>query len=260
MTSSVKVWLIGGTSDSRTVAQVLSDRQIPWIATVVSSRAQRLYNNLPGEIHAGPLTADALPRWIREHRITHIVDGSHPFAVEISSLAIASTLPYLRYERPAVDLAPLVETHPNIVAVSSWDKLFAEALFQTQPRILLTTGLKSLQQVVPILQQADWWARVLPTSQELAIALGFPRNRLILQRPPVSAAAEKEQWRSLGINTVLTKASGAAGGLPEKIAAAIALQTRLLILQRPCLPYPHQVHNDEGLSNHLDAWFGRKVC
>ncbi|MEM6502919.1 MAG: precorrin-6A reductase [Cyanobacteria bacterium P01_C01_bin.89] len=260
MTSSVKVWLIGGTSDSRTVAQILSDRHIPWIATVVSPRAQRLYKNLPGEIHAGPLTADALPHWLREHHITHIVDGSHPFAVEISSLAIATPLPYLRYERPAVDLAPIVETHPNIVAVSTWDRLFAEALSRIQPRILLTTGLKSLQQVVPILHRAQWWARVLPSSQESAITLGFPRNRLILQRPPVSVAAEKDQWQSLGINTVLTKASGSAGGLPEKIAAAIALQTRLLILQRPHLSYPHQVQSGDGLSNHLDAWFGKKVC
>ncbi len=258
MPHAASVWLIGGSSDSRRVAQILSDRLVPWIATVVSPRAQRLYKNLPDFPHnsyAGSLTPDTLPRWLTDHRITHIIDASHPFAVEISSLAIATALPYLRYERPAVNLAPIIEKHPNIIAISTWDQLFAQALAQEQQRILLTTGLKSLDRVIPLLHRAQWWARVLPSSRNPAIALGFPRNSLILQHPPVDAATERHQWKTLEIDTVLTKASGQAGGLPEKIAAAIALQTRLLILQRPVLPYPHQVHSDEGLLNHLSAWF-----
>ena len=62
---------------------------------------------------------------------------------------------------------------------------------------------------------------------------------------------EKKLWQRLGINTVLTKASGQAGGLPQKIAAAIALQTRLLILQRPHLDYPHCTDHLENILQWL---------
>ncbi|MEM9771486.1 MAG: precorrin-6A reductase [Cyanobacteria bacterium P01_D01_bin.73] len=257
MAESQRVWLIGGTSDSRAVARLLSDRQIPWIATVVSPRAQRLYKNLPGKIYAGPLTSETLPDWLEQHRITHIIDASHPFAVEVSTMAISTCRPYLRYERPAVDLVPITAKHPNIIAVNSWEDLFAQALHpmraRQQPRILLTTGLKSLHRAIPLWHQAQWWARILPSSEAAAIALGFPRDRLLPQLPPKDIATEQGQWRALNIDTVLTKASGEAGKLPQKIAAAIAQQTRLLILRRPLMSYPQQVRSIEELSDHLNA-------
>ena len=142
MVLSVKVWLIGGTSDSREIAKVLSDRQISWVATVVTNRAQRLYHNLPGTVHVGSLMAEDLPGWLEHHGITHIVDASHPFATEISRLAIATSLPYLRYERPALDLIPIVQQNPNIATFQTWEHLFRAALQHNHPRILLTTGLK----------------------------------------------------------------------------------------------------------------------
>ena len=254
--SPLRIWLIGGTSDSRAIAQLLSQRPYPWIVSVVTERAQRLYaplfGNL-GDIHRGPLTLDSLPRWLIRHRITHIIDASHPFAVEISQLAIATGLPYLRYERPAIDLAPITRRHRNIIPVLSWEQLFNQAL-QTPdpPRILLTTGIKSLQRTIPLWTKAQWWARILPDSREAAIALGFPENRLILQRPAPGVSEEQALWQTLTINTVLTKASGQAGGLPQKIEAAIALQTRLLILQRPALTYPQQATSLNDVSQWLD--------
>lgn len=246
-----KVWLIGGTSDSRRIAEVLSDRQLPWIATVVTGRAQRLYQTLPGAVHVGSLTPTDLPGWLEHHGIARIVDASHPFATEISRLAIATGLPYLRYERPAVDLIPIAQRHPNVTLFQTWDSLFTQALHHHTPKILLTTGLKSLHRVIPVWDRAQWWARILPSSREAAIALGFPRDRLLLQRPPTDADGETELWQTLGINTVLTKASGEAGGLPQKISAAIALQTRLLILERPSLDYPHRTDHLEDILQWL---------
>ncbi len=252
----LRIWLIGGTSDSRQVAQLLSDRHIPWIATVVTPTARRLYQNLSGTgtIHVGKLTPERLPQWLRDQHITHILDASHPFATAISHQAIATGLPYLRYERPAIDLAPLTAQHPNLITVPTWDDLFSQALqVQHTPKILLTTGLKTLDRAIPLLSQAHWWARILPRSRDAAIALGFPADHLLLERAPKTALPEQHLWETLGIDTVLTKASGHAGGLPQKIEAAIALNTRLLIIQRPALPYPQQTHHLQQILDWLST-------
>ena len=51
---------------------------------------------------------------------------------------------------------------------------------------------------------------------------------------------EKSLWQGLAVDTVVTKASGAPGGLPAKLAAAQALGVRLLVIDRPLLVYPRQ--------------------
>ncbi|WP_245555435.1 precorrin-6A/cobalt-precorrin-6A reductase [Baaleninema simplex] len=49
------IWLIGGTSESRSIALQLSQQGCSWVATVVTPSAVRLYQGLPGQIHFGRL-------------------------------------------------------------------------------------------------------------------------------------------------------------------------------------------------------------
>lgn len=229
------IWLIGGTSESRAIAQTLSAAHIPWVATVVTPRAVQLYRGLPGSVQVGPLTPAAVPEFLQTHSIQAIVDASHPFAVEISQLAIATGLPYLRFERPELAIAPPAQVVPNLNSVLQPQHL-------SQRRVLLTLGVKALPHFRSWHRQATLWARILPTesAKAQAIQAGFPGERLLPLRPPVTLEQERQLWQHLQVDTVITKASGVAGGIAVKQAIARELGTSLIVIARPPIQYPRQ--------------------
>ena len=173
---------------------------------------------------------------VQQHRICAIVDASHPFATEISNQAMALGLPYLRFERQACALEPPAESVPDLATL-------LQPQYLENRRVLLTVGIKALQQFQSWQQRAHLWARILPTAQAQAIQIGFEPEQLICDRSPTDAPAEQTLWQQLGVDTVVTKASGGPGGVPIKLAAAKALGVRLLVIARPKLVYPQQTHD-----------------
>ena len=230
------IWLIGGTSESRAIAQRLTQQGLPWLVTVVSPTAARLYQGLPGQVKPGALDLAGMQSLIRQHSLRAIVDASHPFATEISQRAMATGLPYLRFERQAIPLEPPAESVPDL------DTLLQPTYLENS-RVLLTLGIKALHQFQPWQQRTRFWARILPTAKAQAIQVGFAPEQLICDRSPTDALAEQALWQKLGVDTVVTKASGGPGGVPIKLAAAQALGVRLLVIARPALAYPQQTHD-----------------
>jgi precorrin-6A/cobalt-precorrin-6A reductase len=110
-------------------------------------------------------------------------------------------------------------------------------------RVLLTLGVKALPRFQPWHQRACLWARILSSAEAQALQAGFQKERLVCDRPGTDIAAEKALWQRLGVDTVVTKASGAPGGMPLKLAVAQALGVRLLVIARPALAYPQQTHD-----------------
>ncbi|WP_017662073.1 cobalt-precorrin-6A reductase [Baaleninema simplex] len=230
------IWLIGGTSESRSIAQRLSQQGCSWVATVVTPSAVRLYQGLPGQVQVGALDAESVRGAIAKYGIRAIVDASHPFATEISHLAMSTGLPYLRFEREDYPLEPPAESLPDL-----------EALFQPQylenRRVLLTLGVKALPRFRPWQQRSRLWARILPTAEAQALQAGFSKEQLICDRPGTDIAAERALWQRLQVDTVVTKASGAPGGVPVKLAVARTLGVRLLVVDRPSLAYLQQTQD-----------------
>ncbi len=225
------IWLVGGTSESRTIARRLSARQLPWVATVASDRACRLYTGLPGRIRTGRLTRATIGQFLAGERIRAIVDASHPFAVEISQLAAATGLPYLRFERSPVPARPPAVLLPDLEA------LLAPEYLENRT-VLLLLGVKALPRFRNWHDRTELWARILPESQAQALAAGFPGERLILETPPVSPQKERSLWQKLGVQAVATKASGRAGGFATKLAVARELAVPLLTIARPVVDCP----------------------
>lgn len=232
------LWLIGGTSDSRTLAQALDRAGLPWIATVVNPAAARLYDGLNGVVRSGAFAPADLMPWLADRAIRGIIDASHPFATEISQQAIAAaalrSIPYLRFERPAIPLESPALRLPNLAAALC-DRFLRDRL------VLFTLGVKALPQILPWRDRvAALWVRVLPESVAQAIALGFDRSEVIGQRLPVDPTQERADWQNRAIEVVVTKAAGAAGGLDLKQALAKELGVQLLVIDRPSIVYPAQ--------------------
>ncbi|PIK95715.1 cobalt-precorrin-6A reductase [Synechococcus sp. 60AY4M2] len=227
--------LIGGTSESRSLAHVLSHEGIPWIATVTTEGGRRLYRDLPGQVVVTRFSPPSLAQFLQEHGIRVLVDASHPFAQEISQLAMQVTaqlgIPYLRYERPPVALDPWVQVAPD------WQAVLTDGVLAGR-RVLLTVGVKALPLFGPWQDRCQLWARVLPESVPQAVQAGIPAERVIGMRLPLSFEQELRLWQSLDPQVVISKESGEAGGLAVKQAVAKTLGIPLWVIRRPPLRYP----------------------
>nr|WP_228024999.1 precorrin-6A/cobalt-precorrin-6A reductase [cf. Phormidesmis sp. LEGE 11477] len=101
--------MIGGTSESAAVARALFDADVPYVVTVTTEAARQLYPSA-ANVWVGQLSANSIAAFIQRWQVKCILDASHPFASEISRLAIAianqsAELPgaaYLRYERTEI--------------------------------------------------------------------------------------------------------------------------------------------------------------
>ncbi|WP_071517711.1 cobalt-precorrin-6A reductase [Geitlerinema sp. PCC 9228] len=247
------LWLIGGTSESRDVAGVLSELGCHWVVTVTTPSAAKLYQNLTGEVRVGKMTPEKISQLIAEYPIQGIVDASHPFATEISQSAIATQLPYLRFERPQIPMrSPPTTVFANVEEIVQW---MDKRNFQNR-RILLTLGVKALPYFIPWQPYCQIWARILPSesSREQAIAAGFHPEKLILQRTPAAKEPERQLWQKLNIDTVITKASGQAGGFDVKQAVALEMGIDLWAIQRPNINYPQQTSNLSQLRSFCQSF------
>ena len=243
-----KVWLIGGTSDSATIANILAESKIPLVITVTTKTAQTLYKYLDkynAEIIVGCMNTAQMRFFCQQYQIKRVIDASHPYATEVSHQAIAVTnqldIPYLRYERSHYQPATEKNDKTQVIELESFEHLLTRD-YLTEQRVLLTVGCKALPQFRSWQNRATLFARVLPhiKSLETAIAAGFTSDRLIAIRPPISLATETALWQQWSISLVVTKASGKAGGEDIKRQVAASLGIPLIIITRPQINYPNQ--------------------
>ncbi|MEQ9368714.1 MAG: precorrin-6A/cobalt-precorrin-6A reductase [Coleofasciculus chthonoplastes F3-SA18-01] len=106
--SQRRLWLIGGTSESVQLAEAIASVDLPYLVTVTTAAAKSLYPQTPNlQIQVGRLNGKQIEQLCQQQPITAILDASHPYAVEISRIAIATAqrfqIPYLRFERPRVE-------------------------------------------------------------------------------------------------------------------------------------------------------------
>jgi precorrin-6A/cobalt-precorrin-6A reductase len=254
-----RLWVIGGTQESAKLALELAHVQLPCIISVTTEAARSLYPLLSSNqsLWIGKLTIEHLPAFLQNQQIAAILDASHPFAVEISRLAIAAAqeynIPYLRYERPVATAEgergeqegegerqkQMGLTAGGIERFESVEELLVSERLLGQ-RVLLTIGYRPLALFRSWQERAILFARILPslTALEAALEAGFTSDRLIALRPPVSGELERGLWQQWRISLVVTKASGVVGGEDIKRQVAAELGVPLVIIDRPPVSYP----------------------
>lgn len=235
------IWTIGGTQESAAFVRSLVAAHLACIVTVTTESARSLYPNHPlVQIWVGRLQPETLPDFLQTHSIRCVVDASHPFAVEVSRMAIDAAknyqLPYLRYERESIDSGG--------IHFSSFDTLLNSDRLLRE-RVLLTIGYRPLALFQPWQTRSTLFARILPSqvALEAAFNAGFTPDRLIALRPPISIDLERALWQQWQISLVITKASGSAGGEDTKQQLAHELGISLVVVDRPSIQYPQQTQD-----------------
>lgn len=253
----LRIFLLGGTSESRAAAQALDGLGIPVVASVTADDARRLYAGLRHvEARAGPLPREALRQALLETGASAVVDATHPFATSISRTAVQVSLelgiPYVRVER---DELPDEASSAFVVVHASEDALWSSGVLRGR-RVLLTIGTKGLAAWGARSGEATFYVRVMDRASSVARALaaGFPPERVIPMDPPVPEADERALWRRLEVEAVVAKASGPPGGEDVKRRVASSLGVPLHLLRRPAIGYPALVRTVPELL----AWIGAR--
>lgn len=230
------ILVLAGTKDGRIIAERLSEKGFRIIATTVTPHGNKFSEGI--KVQVGALDITKLSAMIERKDIKLIIDATHPFAKEISEMAIEVCqklkVPYLRYERKS-----FIDNTENII----WARDFNEAAIKLKKfdRIFLATGSKNLDIFLPLKAQGKKvFARVLPTSNVVKKCedLGFSVDEIIAMQGPFSCEMNISLFRQTRCDIVVTKESGKVGGLKEKIQAAKKLDIPIMVIKRPKIEYP----------------------
>ena len=230
----MNILLFGGTAEGRELAQWLLDQHIPALVCVATEYGETLLP--PGvEAHVGRLDRAEMEQLMASRPFTHVVDATHPYAVEVTAnikaAAEAAGLPRLRLVRVSDGEDGCHKAEDMATA--------AYMLEQLPGNVLLTTGSKELDAFAKPGLAERCYPRVLPMADSLdrCLKLGFPPKNIICMQGPFSKDFSKELnvalLRQYRIKTLVTKDTGGYGGFREKAEAAHEAGAALLVVGRP---------------------------
>ncbi len=232
------VLLLSGVSEGPVLARALRAAGFDIVATVTQAAArEHLFGHMQGiaRVEVRGFTEPSLSDFLAQGEADFVLDATHPFAVRITQIASAVCArlgtPYVRYQRP--DWEPPAGT---MYAAS-----YAEAaarLSALGARIMLTIGAKQLKHFAHLHDQLRLFARILPSlvSLQQALDAGFTQTNILALRPPFSQAFNQSMLREYVVDVLVTKASGVAGGVVDKVVPAHELGITTLMIRRPELP------------------------
>lgn len=224
-----RVLIFGGTTEGRALSHRLADLGAAVTVCVATAYGKEEQGERSGvTVLTGRKDAAEMAALLEGYDLC--IDATHPYAQEASrnirSACGASNTPYRRLLRGASEAAGAVYVGSAAEA--------AAYLADKAGNVLLTTGSKELS-AFAILDTARLYPRVLPSHEGLAAceAAGIPHRNIIAMQGPFSRALNEAILRQYGVAWLVTKDGGAAGGFPEKAAAAEATGATLLVLRRP---------------------------
>lgn len=171
---------------------------------------------------------EGLARYLRDHRMTHVIDATHPFAARISLNALdacrATGTPLLSLERPAWRARP-GDDWRHVADIPA----AVLALPETGARVFLAIGRQNLAGFAA--RRNHYLLRLVDPPE----ALPLPDAHVVIARGPFEAAADQALMQAHGITHLVAKNAGGTGA-SAKLDAARALHLPVVMIDRPALP------------------------
>ena len=260
-----KIWIFGGTTEGRLLAEYCSREKIEAWVSVASEYGEELLQeelmesgnagnpdlnhntclakkNLKTvqassviKVLRGRMDRYQMEEFIRNQGIHLVIDATHPHARLVSEEIQEAC------GRTGVRLERCLRAEGEQKKARDWvevDSIQEAVLFLSSVSgvIFATTGSKELEALCQIPDyQKRVYARVLPTSNVLKKCekLGITGSHLIAMQGPFSTEMNTLFLRQTKAEWLLTKDSGRAGGFQEKVEAARENGTRVVVIRRP---------------------------
>lgn len=220
----MKVLILGGTSDARKMAEQLHTTGIALVYSLVGMvRTQAVAYPV---VNGGFSQFGGLANYIRQQKISSVIDATHPYALKMTMTAQQVTkdlaLPYWRFQRPAWQPSE----HQHWRYFDTMAELFAQ--LKGYQRIFLSAGqineklllqLSNTEQI--LLRTAVKPSFILPTNITWIKAIG-----------PFSEHDERALFRRYQPQVLVTKNSGGDATI-AKLIVAHQMEIPVYMLNRP---------------------------
>lgn len=231
----IMILLLGGTKETASIAEGLAAVGYEVLVSTATDFPLRVGSGPKILRRTGELKKEDMAKLIRDWRIAGIVDSTHPYAESVRAMARTAAeqaaIPYLTLIRPGT-----IHGREGIFWAADHEQAARLSFSFGQP-VFLTTGSRNL---APYSQESrrvniPLVVRVLPygTSFEACQAAGIPEENILARRGPFSVEENRAVIRKFRVGTLVTKDSGALGGVPEKVEAALLEGCRVIVVKRP---------------------------
>ncbi|WP_108853862.1 cobalt-precorrin-6A reductase [Albidovulum aquaemixtae] len=231
-----RVLLLGGTTEASALARRLADARVEAVFSYAGRTESPGTQPLPTRI-GGFGGAGGLAEYIRSAGFTHVIDATHPFAVQMSRNAAAACAetgtPLCAFEREPWTAGPGDEwRHVADVGAA------VDALPDTPARIFLAIGKQNLA-AFGAKPQHHYLLRLVDPPEG---PLPLPDADALIARGPFTEAEDLRLLINHRIDLIVAKNSGGAGAR-AKLDAARLHQVPVVLIDRPAMP-PRRVARD----------------
>ena len=222
--------ILGGTTEATALARAVAEAGLRGTVSFAGRVARPARQPLPQRVggFGGP---QGLAAWMAAEGVTHLIDATHPFAARMSGNAVAaasaSGIPLIALTRPPW-MPEAGDAWTGVADLAA----AASTLKRREPRtVLLAVGRLHLS----LFSEAPHHRYVLRLIDPPETPPPFPDHRVLIDRGPFDAAADKQMMETEGVDLVVSKNSGGTGAY-GKIEAARALGLPVIMVERPAIP------------------------
>lgn len=234
------VLLLGGTIEASALARLLAAQGIA--ATLSYAGRTETPRAQPVPVRVGGFGGvTGLADYLRSHRVTHLVDATHPFAATMSAHAVDAAqlagVAHVALTRPAWE--PIPGDHwtrvPDIEGAVA-------ALDGPARRVMLALGRMHVE-MFAVQPQHHYLLRFVDTPERPPALL---YHSLIVDRGPFTVAGDSSLMQRHAIDVIVCKNAGGQGA-EAKLLAARQLGLPVLMIDRPAIPDRAEVYRPEDV-------------
>lgn len=260
-----KVLIFSGTTEGRRLAEWLCDKSIPCDVCVATEYGKMVMKpDALCQIRSGRMSKEDMQALYQSQQYFAVVDATHPYASTVTDTILDSLkgqhkLPYFRLERNTKSNVERTD-EKQFFSYASINECIAY-LKQTKGNILLTTGSKELSSFCEVEELKNRiFARVLPVreSMEICYSLGLDGKHIIGMQGPFSVDTNVALIQQYQIAHLVTKQSGAIGGMDEKLDAVQKTKIACHIIRRPSQKQQMIFYSMDEVKNKLCELLGIK--
>ena len=223
------ILIIGGSSQGNELAKELQKRKI--LYTISYAGRIKVNNSIVFNKRVGGFGGVLkMARWLKDNKISHVIDASHPFAKRISYNTYLAcnknNLPLVRYTRKSW----IITNKDNWKTVSSYSEA-ANCLADVKQNVFLAIGKLNIGYFYLFSKHFYLLRMAEKTDKEIL----FPNYHCVIERGPFKTKDDISLLRKFKIDIIVAKNSGGSGSF-SKIKAAQLLNIPIIMIDRPKLP------------------------
>ena len=233
------VLILGGTTEATALCRAMAEAGVASMISFAGRVERPVRQPLPQRV-GGFGGVAGLATFLRDNRITHLIDATHPFAAQMSTNAVSAAaeagVPLLAVTRPPWHAGP----GDRWIRVADLDGA-VRALEGTRRRVMLAIGRMHLGLFAVHPQHFYLLRLVDPPDAPLPV----PDAHVEVLRGPFTLEDDRALMRHHGIELVVSKNAGGTGAR-AKIDAARDLGLPVVMIDRPALPPRPELHEVAG--------------